>query len=92
MKLKRVRMLPSVKLAGRVSGELNETLTAYAEYHGDVHEEAIELWPLGAHMLQTFVDDDRAFQMWRRQTNRASTDALAGPRNGPRTESGNGQP
>jgi hypothetical protein len=42
MKLKRVRVLPSVKLAGRVSGELNETLSAYAEYYRDVHEEAIE--------------------------------------------------
>jgi hypothetical protein len=91
MKLKRVRVLSSVKLAGRVSGELNETLSAYAKYYRDVHEEAIELWPLVAHILQTFVDDDRAFQMWRRQTNRASTDALVGPRNGTRTESGNGQ-
>jgi hypothetical protein len=90
MKLKRVRMLPSVKLAARVSGALNETLSAYAEYYRGVHEEAIELGPLIAHILQTLVDDDRAFQMWRRQTNRASTDPLAGPRNGPRTESGNG--
>ena len=91
MKLKRVRMLPSVKLAGRVSGELHETLVAYTHYYRDVHEEAIDLWPLIVHILQTFVDDDRAFQMWRRQTKRVSTDALAGPRNGPRTESGNGR-
>ena len=49
MKLKRVRVLPSVKLAGRVSDELNETLTAYADYYRDMHDEAIELWPLIAH-------------------------------------------
>jgi hypothetical protein len=89
MKLKRVRMLPSVKLAGRVSGELNETLTAYAEYYRHVRQEAIELRPLVVHILQTSVDDDRAFQMWRRQTNAASTGAQAGLRNVPRMESGN---
>jgi hypothetical protein len=91
MKLKRVRILPSVKLAGRVSGELHETLTAYTLYYRDVHEEAIGLWPLVAHILQTFVDDDRTFQMWRRQTNRASTGAQVELRNGMRMESGNGQ-
>ena len=91
MKLKRVRVLPSVKLAGRVSGELNETLIAYTHYYRDVHEEAIELWPLVVHILQTLVEDDRAFQMWRRQTNAASTGAQAGLRNGTRRESGNGQ-
>jgi hypothetical protein len=91
MKLKRVRILPSVKLAGRVSGELNETLAAYTDYYRHVHDEAIELWPLVVQILRTFVDDDRAFQTWRRQTNGTSADAQAGPKNGRRTESGNGQ-
>jgi hypothetical protein len=47
MKLKRLRVLPSVKLAGRVSGELNETLPAYQGYYRHLHGEAIEPWPLG---------------------------------------------
>jgi len=78
MKLRRVRILPSVKLAGRVSGKLNETLAAYADYYRDVHGEAIELWPLVTHILQTFVDEDRAFQAWRRRSNGAPTGAAGG--------------
>ena len=91
MKLTRVRVLPSVKLAGRVSGELHETLTAYARYYRDVHEEAIELWPLIVHILETFVSDDRAFQMWRRQTEGRSNAAPPGLGKGARKESGNGR-
>jgi hypothetical protein len=92
MKLTRVRVLPSVKLAGRVSGEFHETLTAYARYYRDVHEEAIELWPLIAHILETFVSDDRAFQMWRRQTDGRSTAAPPELRKEARKDSANGQP
>ncbi len=90
MRLKRVRILPSVKLAGRVSGELNETLAAYTDYYRDVHGEAIELWPLVTHVLQTFVDEDRAFQAWRRRSNGAQTGAAAGAANGTGAESLNG--
>jgi hypothetical protein len=53
MKLKRVRTLPSAKLAGRVPGELKETLTAYAGYYREVHGETIEVWPLVVHMLSS---------------------------------------
>ena len=90
MKLKRVRILPSVKLAGRVSGELNETLAAYTDYYRDVHGEAIKLWPLVTHVLQTQVDEDRAFQAWRRRSNGVPTGASAGVGNGIGAESRNG--
>ena len=91
MKLKSVRIVPAVRLVGRMPGELHEALTAYTGYYRDVHGEAIEVWPLVVHMLRTFVDDDRAFQTWRRQTIGASAEAEAGPRTGTRTESENGR-
>jgi hypothetical protein len=58
MKLKRLRVLPSVKLAGRVSSELNETLPAYQGYYRHLHGEAIEPWPLVVQMLEMFVNSD----------------------------------
>ena len=66
MKLKRVRTLPHVKLAGRLSGDLHEALVGYAEYYRAVHGESIEVWPLVVQILRTFIDDDREFQAWRR--------------------------
>ncbi len=86
MKLKRVRTLPTVKLIGRVPGDLHEALAAYAEYYRSVHGEAIEVWSLVVHMLQTFVDEDRAFQAWRRHTNGAAAGAAAEPGNGTHPE------
>ncbi len=70
---------------------LNETLTTYTDYYRDVHGEAIKTWPLIVQILRTFVDEDRAFQTWRRQTNGTSAEGQAGPRNGTRMESGNGR-
>ena len=89
MKLKRVRVLPTVKLIGRMPGDLHEALVAYAEYYRAVHGEAIEVWPLVVHMLQTLVDDDRAFQAWRRHTNGAAAGAAIESGNGTRNESRN---
>jgi len=86
MKLKRLRTLPHVKLVGRMPGDLHETLVGYAEYYRAVHGETIEVWPLMVQMLQTFVDDDRAFQAWRRHTNGAGG-AAAEPGNGTLSES-----
>jgi hypothetical protein len=90
MKLKRLRVLPSVKLAGRVSGELNETLKAYQGYYRHLHGEAIEPWPLVVQMLETFVEADRDFQTWRRRSSEASVGGVAGARNGAGKESRNG--
>jgi len=84
-KLKRVRTLPTVKLVGRVPGDPHEALVGYAEYYRAVHGEAIEVC-LVVHVLQTFVDDDRAFQAWRRHTNGAGG-AAAEPGNGTLSES-----
>ena len=72
MKLKRVRTLPHVKLAGRLPGDLHEALVGYAEYYRAVHGEAIEVWPLVVQILRTFVDDDREFQAWRRHASGAA--------------------
>ena len=56
---------PLVRWAlGRVSGELNETLTAYQGYYRHLHGEAVELWPLVAQMLESFMEADRDFQAW----------------------------
>ena len=85
MKLKRVRTLPHVKLIGRVPGDLHDALVGYAEYYRSVHGETIEVWPLVVHVLQTFVDDDREFQAWRRHASDAATGVL-----GKRTESRDG--
>ena len=67
MKLKPIHSSPSVKLAGRVSGELHADLTAYTAYYRDVVGQPIDLWPLVVQMLRTFMDSDRAFHAWRRQ-------------------------
>ena len=67
MKLKPIHSLPSMKLAGRVPGDLHADLIAYAEYYREVLSEPIALWPLVVQMLQTFVGSDRAFRAWRRQ-------------------------
>lgn len=67
MKLKRICSLPSVKLVGRVPGELHADLSVYAAYYREVVGEPVDLWPLVVQMLRTFVNDDRAFHAWRRQ-------------------------
>ncbi len=77
MKLKRVRTLASVRLAGRVPGELHETLTAYARYYREEHGEAIDVWALVVQMLRVFVDDDRLFQTWRRHSSGVAIQAGA---------------
>ena len=53
MKLKRLRVLPSVKLAGRIPGELDETLKAYRDYYRHLHGEAIIRLP-GVRQTRTF--------------------------------------
>ncbi len=73
MRLKRVRNLVPVRVAGRVPGDLHEVLTAYTRYYREEHGEPIGLWPLVVQMVRAFVDDDRAFQTWRRRSNGAST-------------------
>jgi hypothetical protein len=67
MKLRPLHPLPSVKLVGRVTGDLHADLTAYAVYYREVFGEPIDLWRLVVHMLDTFVDSDRAYQTWRRR-------------------------
>ena len=67
MKLKPIHSLPSMKLAGRVPGELHADLTAYAAYYREVVGQPIDLWPLVVQILRTSVDDERAFHAWRRQ-------------------------
>ena len=44
-----------------MSGELNETLTAYEGCYRHLHGEPIEPWPLVVQMLETFVEADRDF-------------------------------
>src|SRR5947199_9483446 len=67
MKLKAVPSLPSMKLAGRVPGDLHADLITYAEYYREVLGEPIDLWPLVVQMLRTFMHSDPAFPPWRRQ-------------------------
>src|SRR5207302_218778 len=67
MKLKAVPSLPSMKLAGRVPGDLHADMITYAEYYREVLGEPIDLWPLVVQMLRTFMHSDRAFRAWRRQ-------------------------
>ena len=44
--------------------------------------------PLLVQMLRTLVDDDRAFQAWRRDAGKATGEAAAGPGNGTGMDSG----
>jgi len=67
MKLKAVPSPPSMKLAGRVPGDLHADLIAYAAYYKEVLGEPIDLWPLVVQMLRTFMHSDRAFRSWLRQ-------------------------
>ncbi len=90
MKLKRVRNLVPVRVAGRVPGELHEVLTAYTRYYREEHGEPIGLWPLVVQMVRVFVDDDRAFQTWRRRSNGTSTAGGSERVGVPRVESRNG--
>ena len=68
MKLKPIQPLSSVKLAVRLPGELHADLTDYAAYYRETTGQAIEVRPLVVQMLEQFVDTDRAFQAWRRRT------------------------
>ncbi len=90
MKLKRIERLPSMKLSGAIPGDLADSLTAYGRYYHEVHGEAIKTWTLVMQIVRTFVDDDRAFQAWRRRNNGSPADAPAGSENGAPTESRNG--
>jgi hypothetical protein len=90
MKLKRLRVLPTVKLAGRVSGELNETLAAYRGYYRHVHGDAIDAWTLVVQIVEAFVEADRDFQAWRRRSTEAPVGSTAGARSGAGKESRNG--
>jgi hypothetical protein len=76
MKLKRVHSVPSVKLTGRVPGELHADLTAYADYYCEVLHESIAAWPLVIQILRTFIDSDREFHAWQR---RRRNGGAAGP-------------
>ena len=76
MKLKPVQSLPSVKLTGRVSGELHADLTAYADYYREVLHEPIAAWPLVIQILRNFMESDREFHAWRR---RRRNGGAAGP-------------
>jgi hypothetical protein len=62
MKLKPIPSLPSVKVAGRIPGDLHADLTAYSEYYREVLGERIDFWPLVVQMLRTFMHSDRAFR------------------------------
>jgi hypothetical protein len=67
MKLKPIPSLPSMKLAGRVPGDLHADLIAYAVYYREALGEPIDLWPLVVQMLRTFMHSDRVFRARRRQ-------------------------
>ena len=67
MKLNPTYSLPSIKLAGRVPGDLRADLITYAEYYREVLGEPIDLWPLVIQMLRSFIHSDRAFLAWRGQ-------------------------
>jgi hypothetical protein len=67
MKLKPTHSLPSVRVAGRVPGDLHAELAAYAAYYSETVREPIAFWTLVVEMLRAFVDSDRGFQAWRRQ-------------------------
>jgi hypothetical protein len=85
MKLSPIRSVPSMKLAGRVPGELHAELTAYATYYREVFGQSIALWSLVVEMLHTFVADDRAFRTWRRHhPDNAATRGDAMPNDGQR--------
>ena len=78
MKLKTVQLLPSMKLAGRVPGDLHADLIAYGEYYKEVLGGPIDLWPLVVQMLRTFMHSDRAFRAWRRQHRRGTSARVDG--------------
>ena len=62
MKLRPVQTYPPVLLKGRVPGELNISLTAYAAYYRETTGQPIDLWPLVVQILEQFLDSDRDFQ------------------------------
>jgi len=68
MKLKPVQTYTDVLFKGRIPGELHAALNAYASYYHETIGQPIEIWPLIVQMLQRFVETDREFQTWRRQT------------------------
>jgi hypothetical protein len=68
MKLRRVQTYPPALLKGRVPGELNIALSAYAAHYRETAGQMIELWPLVAQILEQFLDADRDLQTWRRRT------------------------
>jgi hypothetical protein len=68
MKLRPVQTYPPALLKGRVSGDLQIALTAYAAYYRETTGQTIELWPLVMQIVEQFLDADRDFQTWRRRT------------------------
>lgn len=70
MKL-RLGALPAakpVRLTVTVSVELKSALDTYARVHAEVHGAAVTAEALIPHMLQMFMDRDRAFQQARRKS------------------------
>lgn len=61
MKLRRVQTDPPALLKGRVPGELNIALSAYAAHYRETAGQMIELWPLVVQILEQFLDADRDF-------------------------------
>jgi hypothetical protein len=59
MKLRPVQTYSPALLKGRVSGELQIALTAYAAYYRETTGQTIELWPLVVQILEQFLDADR---------------------------------
>jgi len=68
MKLKPVQIYSAAELEGRVPGKLHRALAAYVADHRETTGQTIELWPLVVQMVQQFMDADRDFEAWRRQT------------------------
>jgi hypothetical protein len=71
MKLKPIQTYPAAELKGRVPGELNRALTAYAAYYRETTGQTIEVWALVVQMLEQFMATDREFQAWRWRTQNA---------------------
>jgi hypothetical protein len=55
-----------------------------------VHGDAIDTWALVIQIVETFVEADRDFQMWRRRSTEAPAGSAAGARTGAAKESRNG--
>ena len=77
------------EIHGRVLGSRHDAFSRYARPDPDVRGEMIGISLLEVQMLRAFVDEDRAFQAWRRRARGAAGGAAAGPGNGTGMESRN---